>query len=165
MGIKYAKFQTSYSGLYEVITYNDSITIDTYDYMRFTIKKNHENIENISKIISQYKDTGRILKFTYDSIIYSNVLTDISVPNDSEQNMKFIKKIDYVINKKFNEFVFDSPGIFIIMKKMSNDLIPGSMYKITYRRYTSFNFITSFIQVGLGNEIVDIAEHSTEFKL
>ncbi len=161
MGIIYAKKQTFYNGIDAVSTYNDSIIIRAYGRY-FKVLKSNENLQNIANIISHYKGTGRVCKFTYDTTMFSNVLIDISVICELQQNMKFTKKIDYVCNKNFDEFVSDSPIIFIISKNISNDLILGSTYKIKYLFYMRFNLITSYIQVGLGNEMVDIVEHSIE---
>ena len=165
MGAIYGKNRTLEDGIYRVSTYNDSLVIKTLCGPYFHIKKSDENIEKISKIISQFQDTERILKFTYDSTMFENVLIDISVPDELKQNMKFTKKIDYVYDKNFDEFICDSPKIFIIRKDISNDLIPGSTYTIICIRYMAYNLITSYTQIGFGNEMVDIVEHSTELEL
>ncbi len=166
MGSIYGKNQTLYTGIDRVCTYSDSLIIKTYNGIRFDVLKSHANIEKISKIISQFQGTDRILEFTYDSTMFEDVLTYISVPKESKQNMKFTTKIDYMCDKNFDEFVHDSPKeIFIIRKDMSNDLIPGSTYEIKYLRYIRYNLITSYTQVGFGNEMSYILEHPTELEL
>ena len=166
MGNLYGKNKVLYSGIWLVESYRDSLHITTYNFITFKISKSHENIQKISEIATKYNHTKRMFKFTYNSEIMNwFILTDISVVDKCDRNMKFVNKISYVHDKNFDELVFDDPDIFIINKNTNSELIPGSTYTVTYMIYVEYRLITSYTQVGFGNELVDKVEQLTKLEL
>lgn len=172
MGNWYGKNKVLYAGICFVDDHPDSLIVTSWcsalsphNFMEFKILKSNVNMQKISEIISKYKNSKRVLKFIYDSEFQWNMLTDINVVDECEENMKFVNKISYVHDNKFDELVFDKPGTFIVHTNTNAELIPGSIYKVRYIWNIGVKIITSYSLVGCDNKLVNKQGQFAELEL